>query len=116
MTPPPTNSHWPSWPLPVLRETLVTDAQRCSYLPFRRAVFRAFQAEEIDPAEYHALMDAGFRRSGSVVYQPMCPSCRECQPIRVPTTQHVISKNQRRALHRNSDVLVTIGTPQASTE
>jgi arginine-tRNA-protein transferase len=77
---------------------------------------RAFMCNEIDPELYHDLMDAGFRRSGRLIYQPICAGCRECQPIRVPVDRFTPSKSQRRAWKRNQDVKVSIESPIPTQE
>lgn len=64
------------------------------------------------PAKYLRLMDAGFRRSGDVVYRPVCDGCRECVPIRVLVEEFRASRSQRRVLKRNMDVRVHTGPPE----
>jgi arginine-tRNA-protein transferase len=61
-------------------------------------------------------MDAGFRRSGKLLYQPACQGCRACQPIRVPVERFKPSKSQRRCIRRNADLRVTANEPRASDE
>src|SRR4051794_15416388 len=68
----------------------------CPYLPDRQSTLRGFVTTGINPLLYHAFMDAGFRRSGTFFYQPVCQGCRECLPIRVPTATFAPSKSQRR--------------------
>ena len=51
-------------------------------------------------------MDAGFRRAGRIVYQPVCGGCRACVPIRVPVENFAPSKSQRRAWRRNQDLAI----------
>jgi arginine-tRNA-protein transferase len=65
---------------------------------------------------YHELMDAGFRRSGNFFYQPTCPGCRDCRPIRVPVERFRPSKSQRRAWRRNQDLVVTFELPEPTDE
>ncbi len=65
---------------------------------------------------YGQYMDAGFRRSGNVLYQPICRGCRACQPLRVPVDRFRPDKSQRRCWRRNADLCVTAGTPQPSAE
>ena len=88
----------------------------CPYLPGRIETLRAVMASSIDGDTYRAFMDAGFRRSGRMIYQPVCRECRECVPIRVPVHFFVPSKSQRRAWNRNQDLLVTIAAPQQTPE
>ncbi len=73
-------------PLPPPRAVRLTTLapHPCSYLPDRVTTLRAFASGRLDPGGYHDFMDAGFRRSGRMVYQPVCDGCRRCVPIRVP--------------------------------
>jgi arginine-tRNA-protein transferase len=68
------------------------------------------------PELYHRFMDAGFRRSGRLLYQPACAGCRECRPLRVPVALFRPSRSQRRGWRRNEDLTVTVGEPEATDE
>jgi len=112
-----TFSHFPAIPPPVRLKLVTLSDHDCPYLPNRVARSRAFWADEIPPELYHRFMDAGFRRSGKVVYQPVCPGCRECVPIRVPVESFRASRSQRRCWTKNVDALaVTCGPPRADDE
>jgi arginyl-tRNA--protein-N-Asp/Glu arginylyltransferase len=113
---PATQSAWPALPAPRNVPLTTLAEQDCPYLTGRRSMNRAFLAERMSPAFYHQLMDAGFRRSGTFIYQPICRGCRECQPIRVPVDSFTPSKSQRRTWRRNNDLIVDISTPQPSAE
>lgn len=88
----------------------------CAYLPGRTATHEYAMTQRLSSAAYQSLMDAGFRRSGLIVYRPVCEGCRECVPIRVPVGQFVMSRSQRRVLRRNADVQVAVGPPAATDE
>jgi len=77
---------------------------------------RAFATERMSGEIYHDFMDAGFRRSGQVFYQPVCSRCRDCIPIRVPTRDFLPTKSQRRVWRRNQDLRVHAGAPTLSEE
>ncbi len=77
---------------------------------------RAFWAERMAPAMYEQFMDAGFRRSGKVLYQPICRNCRACQPIRLCVSQFKPNKSQRRCRRRNSDLQISSAAPTATDE
>jgi len=83
----------------------------CSYLPDRTAEDVFTLPATLHPAVYQLYMDAGFRRSGGVVYRPDCEGCRECVPIRVPVAHFTPSRSQRRVQRRNPDVRMEIGPP-----
>ena len=107
---------FPALPPPIHLELTVLPDHPCAYLPGQTARMRVFWAEKMPADLYHGFMDAGFRRSGSMVYQPICSACRRCLPIRVPVESFVPSKSQRRTARRNSDLTVTISPPQISEE
>lgn len=88
----------------------------CSYLPGRAARSRGFLCERMPGELYHAFMDAGFRRSGRLVYQPVCDACRACRPLRVPVEAFQPSKSQRRTWKRNQDLVVSVGDPEPTEE
>ena len=109
-------SHWPSHPPPVLVNLHVSAPHPCSYFSDRESTTRALWASGIEPELYHQFMDAGFRRSGKIVYQPICTGCRRCVALRVPVGQFTPSKTQRRAWRANQDLGVTISEPEATEE
>ena len=98
--------HYPGWPAPGGREIPVNGREQCPYLAGREASFRNVWAEWMGAEEYGKWMNAGFRRAGRVVYQPVCVGCRECVPIRVTVAEFAASKSQRRAWRRNRDLRV----------
>ncbi len=87
----------------------VVNEPNCPYLPGRQSRSAAFRASSLSAEIYHDLMDAGFRRSGDIIYQPQCPGCRQCIPLRVCVDRFVPSKSQRRVLRRNDDLDVYVG-------
>lgn len=107
-SPPQTFSHYPAIPPPVRLRLVTTGPHPCSYLPGRLSSNRAFRADEMPPEVYRAFMDAGFRRSGTIVYQPACVGCRRCEPLRVPVATFAPSKSQRRCYRRNADLTLAV--------
>lgn len=103
-------SHYPAPPPELLEESHLTllPEDPCPYLPGQRARMRAFATDRIHPMLYHWLMDRGFRRSGSIFYQPACRGCRQCVPLRVPVGTFRPSKSQRRAARRNQDLEISV--------
>ncbi|MCC6580289.1 MAG: arginyltransferase [Phycisphaeraceae bacterium] len=105
------------WPArPVRLPLLMTGEFACPYLPDQTARNQVLFGATIDGEAYHDLMDAGFRRSGTAIYRPACPSCRACRPIRVPVAQFAPGKSQRRCRRHNADLTVTVDTPSPSDE
>jgi arginine-tRNA-protein transferase len=109
-------SHWPAWPLPRSLRLYDIEGESCGYFAGRRTRFLYHVAPRMSPREYHELMDAGFRRSGQVMYQPNCPGCRDCVPVRVPVDEFAPDKSQRRNWKRNQDLRITIDRPRLTQE
>ncbi|HEX8341636.1 MAG TPA: arginyltransferase [Tepidisphaeraceae bacterium] len=98
-----------------VRLTVLPDVP-CPYLPGETETLRAVMASGVDGETYRAFMDAGFRRSGKMLYQPVCRSCRACVPLRVPVGTFSPGASQRRCWRRNADLRVTTDRPRLSDE
>jgi arginine-tRNA-protein transferase len=109
-------SFYPAISPPVAVELAHMPAHACPYLPERTATLRAFCARQIDPEIYQRFLDASFRRSGSVIYQPICRGCRACQPLRVSVKSFHPNKSQRRCKRQNADLTITAAPPAATDE
>jgi leucyl-tRNA---protein transferase len=114
--PPPSFSFFPALPPPVKVSLVTLGEHECPYLPGRVSQSRALWAERMPAQLYHRFMDAGFRRSGKLVYQPVCRGCRACTPIRVRVDSFRPTKSQRRCRRRNADLAVTVAEPVATDE
>lgn len=99
-----------------LHLALPTEDRPCPYLEGRVARDLAWFVGALSPAEYQALMDRNFRRSGRVVYRPACASCALCRQLRVPTGSLRPSRSQRRVLRRNRDLDVRAARPRLTEE
>ena len=111
-----TQSAYPSLPPPVPVNLATFSERTCPYLPDRTATFRALYAGRIHERVYHNFLDAGFRRAGHVIYQPVCRGCRACQPLRVPVADFRPDKSQRRCARRNQDLLIQSAPPALTDE
>ena len=84
----------------------VTGPSPWPYLPGRveRKGFTHLAPDGSD--ELHdKLSQAGFRRSQSVAYRPACPTCNACRSVRVDAGRFRASKNQKRVLRNNQDLV-----------
>jgi len=88
----------------------------CPYLPGRVATLEGFFADRADAGVYRALMDHGFRRSGTLFYRPRCNGCDQCRPLRVLVAAFAPSRSQRRCQSRNRDITVHAGAPEFTAE
>ncbi|MCR4735025.1 MAG: leucyl/phenylalanyl-tRNA--protein transferase [Treponema sp.] len=89
----------------------------CGYFPDRQAenILTYFDwpnsslpLKKLDCIVYEQLLRQGFRRYSSMAYNTCCQNCHECIPIRICAKDFIPSKSQRRILHKNQDVEVTI--------
>ncbi|MDE2089303.1 MAG: arginyltransferase [Gammaproteobacteria bacterium] len=79
----------------------------CGYLPGRRAVtLFADPGAHLDNGIYSRLADYGFRRSGAYIYQPSCPQCDACIPVRIPVDEFTPRRSEIRTWRRNRDLAV----------
>jgi leucyl-tRNA---protein transferase len=111
-----TSCPYPAIAPPTQVALMVVPPHPCPYLPDRMATLRAFFARDMDGEVYHSFMDASFRRSGRVIYQPICQGCRECLPLRVPVERFQPSRSQRRCWARNQDLSIDLGDMRATDE
>jgi leucyl-tRNA---protein transferase len=81
----------------------------CPYLPgqVERKVFTQLVGDNA-PALHQSLTAGGFRRSQSIIYRPACEGCRACISVRVRAQEFVPSRNHRRLLAKNADLVGTL--------
>ena len=86
----------------------LTPEHECNYLKEQSAqTLFADPAVQIGTELYSELISYGFRRSGTDVYRPHCPSCNACIPIRIPVADFTRSRSQRRIWQKNKDIEVS---------
>lgn len=90
----------------------------CAYFRDGRRSCTAFSLPgHVDGASYQRAMDVGMRRSGTVIYRPLCAGCRKCQPLRVPTAAFAPSRSQRRVRKRCDGLFdIRVGKPRLDEE
>jgi arginine-tRNA-protein transferase len=95
----------------------LTAPAACPYLPreMERKVFthlvgpRAAEMNDI-------LTQGGFRRSQNIAYRPACETCRACVSVRILAQEFRPSRNMKRVLQRNSDLVGAMHDAEPSTE
>lgn len=85
----------------------------CHYLPDRLAIQQYAIADKLTPDEYEALMDSGWRKFGQTLFRPVCQSCAECRPLRIPAAKFTPDRSQQRCLRQNADLEVRHARPIA---
>jgi len=93
----------------------MTAANTCGYLPdkIERKVFTHLVGMRAG-ALNDLLTQAGFRRSQTIAYRPACDQCSACVSIRVPVDEFEPSRNMRRVIEANAD-LVGLAIPNKAT-
>jgi arginyl-tRNA--protein-N-Asp/Glu arginylyltransferase len=84
----------------------LTAPSPCPYLPGQeeRKVFTHLVGERA-PELNNLLTHGGFRRSQSIAYRPACERCRACVSVRVIAEEFRPTRNMRRVLDRNADLV-----------
>jgi arginyl-tRNA--protein-N-Asp/Glu arginylyltransferase len=84
----------------------LTAPSPCPYLPGQeeRKVFTHLVGERAQDLN-NLLTHGGFRRSQSIAYRPACERCRACVSVRVIVDEFRPTRNMRRVLDRNADLI-----------
>ena len=95
----------------------LTAPSPCPYLPGKeeRKVFTHLVGERAGELN-DLLTHGGFRRSQSIAYRPACDTCRACVSVRVVANEFEPSRNMRRVMERNADVVGDMRSAQPSSE
>ena len=93
-------------------KTIRTGPETCTYLPDRQATMENLLVARLSPAEYEQKMNEGWRKFGSVLFRPVCASCQECRPLRIPVAEFAPNRSQRRAVAKNADLTVRYAHPR----
>ena len=83
----------------------------CSYLPDQVARSQvATPSFRITTQVYSALVQRGFRRSGTFTYRPRCDACHACVPVRIEAAMFAPNRSQRRSWKHHQNLAVTLHT------
>ena len=95
----------------------LTAPSPCPYLPGReeRKVFTHLIGRR-SPGLNDTLTQTGFRRSQTIAYRPACDQCRACVSVRVLVNEFEPSRNMRRVMKLNSDLIGENCTPRPTSE
>lgn len=95
----------------------LTAPSPCPYLEgqFERKVFTHLvgdRAREMNDL----LTQGGFRRSQNIAYRPACETCRACVSVRILAQEFLPTRNMRRVIERNTDLIGAMHDAEPSTE
>ncbi|EMY78233.1 arginyltransferase [Leptospira weilii serovar Ranarum str. ICFT] len=95
----------------------ISPEKSCSYYSDRLSRIQYFPfPEEIAKEAMQFFFDAGFRRTGNVLYRASCNGCSDCLSYRIPLDDFVPSRNRKRLLKKNADLTVRFGFPALTAE
>jgi arginine-tRNA-protein transferase len=95
----------------------LTAPSPCPYLEgkFERKVFTHLVGDRA-PEMNDLLTQGGFRRSQNIAYRPACDGCLACVSVRIVAGEFEPSRNMKRVLRRNADLVGAIHDAEPSTE
>jgi arginyl-tRNA--protein-N-Asp/Glu arginylyltransferase len=95
----------------------LTAPSPCPYVEgqFERKVFTHLVGDKA-PEMNDLLTQGGFRRSQNIAYRPACETCRACVSVRILAQEFKATKNMKRVLQRNSDLIGAVHDAEPSTE
>ena len=95
----------------------MTSVAPCPYLPGQteRKVFANLPFSEGVHVN-DELTQAGFRRSQNIAYRPACLRCNACRSVRVPVRDFELSRNDRKVLAKNENLVRRPVVSQATRE
>jgi arginine-tRNA-protein transferase len=95
----------------------LTPGGPCPYLPGKteRKVFARLTGNYAQPLS-EALTHSGFRRSQSIAYRPACEGCTACVSVRILACEFSMSRNQKRLMRRNADLVRSEVVAEATRE
>ena len=95
----------------------LTSPAPCPYLPGRqeRKVFTHLVGKRAVGLN-DQLTQSGFRRSQTIAYRPACENCRACVSVRVKVKDFRPSRNMRRVMEANEDLIGHAQQPEPTSE
>lgn len=95
----------------------LTAPSPCPYVEgqFERKVFTHLVGDRA-PDMNDLLTQGGFRRSQNIAYRPACETCRACVSVRILAGEFEPSRNFRRIIQRNSDLIGAVHNAEPSSE
>ncbi|MCV3240273.1 arginyltransferase [Mesorhizobium sp. ZC-5] len=95
----------------------LTAPSPCPYIEgqFERKVFTHLVGDKA-PELNDLLTQGGFRRSQNIAYRPACENCRACISVRILAGEFKPTRNMKRVMQRNSDLVGAMHDAEPTTE
>jgi arginine-tRNA-protein transferase len=98
----------------LLKEFLLKD--KCSYLDDMEQTTHYKVIQNCSTSHCEDLIQRGYRRFGKMYFRPICPTCQECQSIKIDVENFRFSSSQKRVLKKASHIKSYIQKPSLSKE
>lgn len=95
----------------------LTAPSPCPYVEgqFERKVFTHLVGDRASELN-DLLTQGGFRRSQNIAYRPACETCRACVSVRILVDEFELSRNMKRVMARNADLVGVSHDAEPSSE
>jgi arginine-tRNA-protein transferase len=95
----------------------LTAPSPCPYIEgeFERKVFTHLVGDKA-PELNDLLTQGGFRRSQNIAYRPACETCRACVSVRILANEFQPTRNMKRVIARNTDMIGAEHKAEPSSE
>ncbi|MCL2155998.1 MAG: hypothetical protein FWH53_10065 [Leptospirales bacterium] len=90
----------------LLSEHRISEESDCTYIKEKKLRFSYFFAAEVSAHQLDLFLSSGWRKFGMYYFKPVCKDCKECIPLRVKTSELILSKSQRRVVRDCKDIRV----------
>ncbi len=98
----------------LLKEFSLND--KCSYLNNKEQTTHYKIIDNCTSNACQELIERGFRRFGKMYFRPVCPTCDECQSIKIDVENFEFSKSMRRVMKKASHIKSYIQPPTLSRD
>ena len=96
--------------------SIIRNVDNCFFYAGRTWTGEFRQILGMNAETFESHLEAGYFSRGIEFYKPVCQTCRECVPIRLPVADFRPSKSQRKLARQNADLELRIAKPRYSHE
>ncbi len=96
----------------LLKEFSLND--KCSYIDNKEQTTHYKIIDNCSSYSSQELIERGYRRFGKMYFRPVCPTCQECQSIKIDVPNYTFSKSSSRVMKKAKDLKSYIQTPTLS--
>ncbi|NQZ57533.1 MAG: arginyltransferase [Lentisphaeraceae bacterium] len=87
----------------------------CAYIKGLTALTQYNIVPKPSPELAEDYLNKGWRRFGKMFFRPQCAGCSRCVPLRVKPAEFTLSKNMRKIIKKNQDLIIETGPPKCTS-